>query len=37
VSLVIKRRFHVWPWDFLIDRTRDGQALKLMLVIDELT
>jgi transposase InsO family protein len=28
---------HVWSWDFVFDRTRDGKVLKLMVVIDEFT
>ena len=28
---------HVWSWDFVFDRTRDGRTLKLMVVIDEFT
>jgi len=26
---------HVWSYDFMMDRTRDGRALKLLTVIDE--
>jgi transposase InsO family protein len=28
-------RDHVWSYDFMMDRTRDGRALKLLTVIDE--
>lgn len=28
---------HVWSYDFLMDRTEDGQQLKLMPVVDEYT
>jgi putative transposase len=37
IRLAPKRRNHVWSWDFVFDRTRDGRALKLMVVIDEFT
>jgi transposase InsO family protein len=30
-------RDHVWSYDFIFDRTRDGRALKVMTVIDEYT
>jgi len=26
---------HVWSYDFMMDRTRDGRALKLLTIIDE--
>jgi putative transposase len=28
---------HVWTYDFLFDRTRDGRAIKIMTVLDEYT
>jgi putative transposase len=28
---------HVWSYDFIFDRTRDGRALKILTVIDEYT
>jgi putative transposase len=28
-------RNHVWSYDFMMDRTRDGRALKLLTIIDE--
>jgi len=31
------RRNHVWSYDFVADRTEDGRALKLFVVIDEFT
>ena len=31
------RRNHVWSYDFVADRTEDGRALKLLVVIDEFT
>jgi transposase InsO family protein len=31
------RRDHVWSYDFLFDRTRNGRAVKIMTVIDEYT
>jgi len=30
-------RDHVWSYDFLFDRTRDGRAIKVLTVIDEYT
>jgi putative transposase len=30
-------RDHVWSYDFLFDRTRDGRTVKIMTVIDEYT
>lgn len=30
-------RDHVWSWDFLFDRTRDGRPLKWFTLIDEYT
>jgi putative transposase len=30
-------RDHVWSYDFLFDRTRDGRGVKIMTVIDEYT
>ena len=37
IRLAPTRRNHVWSWDFVFDRTRDGRVLKLMVVIDEFT
>jgi transposase InsO family protein len=28
---------HVWPYDFVTDRTEDGRQLRLLVVIDEYT
>ena len=28
-------RNHVWSYDFVVDRTRDGRAIKILTVIDE--
>lgn len=28
---------HVWSYDFVMDRTRDGRALRMMTIIDEYT
>ena len=28
-------RHHVWSYDFVMDRTHDGRALKLLVVVDE--
>jgi len=30
-------RDHVWSYDFIFDRTRDGRAVKILTVIDEYT
>ena len=32
-----ERKNHVWTWDFVFDRTRDGRALKWFAVLDEYT
>ena len=37
IRLRPERPNHVWSWDFVFDRTDDGRALKLMVVIDEFT
>lgn len=37
IRLAPIHRNHVWSWDFVFDRTRDGRMLKLMVVIDEFT
>ena len=37
IRLSPKHRNHVWSWDFVFDRTRDGRTLKLMVVMDEFT
>jgi len=37
IRLAPTHRNHVWSWDFVFDRTRDGRTLKLMVVIDEFT
>ena len=37
IHLAPAHRNHVWSWDFVFDRTRDGRVLKLMVVIDEFT
>lgn len=31
------RRNHVWSWDFVMDRTDDGRAIKILTLIDECT
>ncbi len=28
---------HVWSWDFVMERTRDGRVLKILVLIDEYT
>ena len=30
-------RNHVWSWDFVMDRTDDGRAIKILTLIDECT
>lgn len=35
VRLRAERRNHVWSYDFIHDRTRDGRAIKILSVIDE--
>ena len=37
IRLSPRHRNHVWSWDFVFDRTRDGRTLKLMVVMDEFT
>lgn len=37
IRLAPKRINHIWSWDFVFDRTRDGRTLKLMVVMDEYT
>jgi hypothetical protein len=37
IRLSPQGRNHVWSWDFVFDRTRDGRSLKLMVVMDEFT
>lgn len=32
-----EHRDHVWAWDFVHDRTRDGRALKWFTLVDEFT
>jgi transposase InsO family protein len=32
-----ERKDHVWAWDFLFDRTRDGRRLKWFTLVDEFT
>jgi hypothetical protein len=31
------RRNHVWSYDFVAERTEDGRALRMLVVIDEFT
>lgn len=35
IRLRPRYRNHVWSYDFMMDRTRDGRALKLLTIIDE--
>jgi len=37
VRLRPTHRNHVWSYDFVMDRTHDGRAIKIMTVIDEYT
>jgi transposase InsO family protein len=37
IRLRPERRNHVWTYDFVHERTRDGRALRLLTVIDEYT
>jgi putative transposase len=37
VRLRPTHRNHVWSYDFVMDRTRDGRAIKILTVIDEFT
>lgn len=37
VRLRALRRNHVWAYDFVADRTRDGRAFRMLTVIDEFT
>ncbi len=37
VRLRPQYRNHVWAYDFMMDRTHDGRAIKLLTVIDEYT
>ena len=32
-----ERKDHVWAWDFIHDRTRDGRPLKWLSIVDEFT
>ena len=37
VRLRPERPGHVWPYDFVQDRTRDGKVLRMLAVVDEFT
>src|SRR5688500_4787921 len=37
VRLRPERPNHVWAYDFVQDRTRDGRALRMLVVVDEFT
>ena len=37
VRLRPKQRNHVWAYDFVMDRTHDGKAFRMLVVIDEYT
>ena len=32
-----EKRNHVWAYDFVMDRTRDGRTVRMLTVIDEYT
>jgi transposase InsO family protein len=32
-----QRRNHVWTYDFVMDRTRDGRAMRMLAILDEYT
>jgi putative transposase len=32
-----ERKYHVWSYDHVVDRTEDGRRLKIMPVVDEYT
>jgi len=37
IRLRPKHRNHVWSWDFVMARTEDGRAIKILTLIDEYT
>ena len=37
LSLRPQKRNHVWAYDFVMDRTRDGRTVRMLTVIDEYT
>ena len=37
IRLRPERPNHVWAYDFVMDRTRDGRAIRLLAIIDEYT
>lgn len=37
MQLAAERPHHVWTYDFITDRTRDGRAIKMLVVVDEFT
>ena len=37
VRLRATHKNHVWSWDFVMDRTDDGRAIKILTLIDEYT
>jgi transposase InsO family protein len=37
VRLRPRYKNHVWSWDFVMDRTADGRAIKILTLIDEFT
>ena len=37
IRLRPQRRRHVWSYDFVMDRTHDGRAFRMLVVIDEYT
>jgi transposase InsO family protein len=37
IRLRPQKRNHVWAYDFVMDRTRDGRAVRMLVVVDEYT
>jgi len=37
IRLRPEKRNHLWAYDFVMDRTRDGRAVRMLTVIDEYT
>jgi transposase InsO family protein len=37
IRLRAEHRNHVWAYDFVADRTRDGRPLKMLTIVDEYT
>ena len=37
IRLRPQKRYHVWAYDFVMDRTGDGRAVRMLVVVDEYT